>query len=488
MRSGGTLLRILNLFILAGLLLIPDAVIAGEASRICRDLSRAHDWWSDQALDCGFGLQDPGNLKKEKDLEEAIRRIRNLGPGADKDLVMLTDRGTTDVRCWAIELMGRMNNPALDVKRLSEDSDWKVRAAVMIAVGRFESQSHNSLFVELLSQGLSDTEVVYLRQDPRRIGEGGSAQSYQPVILAALKGLILAGKTEVLPAALSGLRLKPCISRSYDSTPDPFPDIVTEVLPPWVPDGIDPIIVKAGLDAVTPLLDALMYPDTPFHLTHGGRHNINREEPGLISRTFRQTPPTPTGYLSYLLYHLEMIEGREGVITAILDAEKSGKYPKGAFLPALGLRAENPKALAVLLKDADDHVLFGAITNRNHGSLKGGIDQHAIVDRLIGMLSRKEDQFIYSVPRLLGEIDDPRVVKALLGLLEERDGTGALSAEHRGIEAIRGLAKTGGPDVLEKIKSLRQVGDLDVATNEWIRVEVENAITSMEERLKNRRP
>ena len=457
-----------------------------KALETFRELSRRSDWWAaaqlaSPAIEPGLRAGRQGQNSFEPELVRLAEAFRKGDPRSLGKLRKYAQSGKADERCWALEILGRLENPG-DIPvflTASKDKDWKVRASSMGALGRVKQPDEQVRAA--LREALKDEEKFVLRQDKREIGRGGVMEYFLPVVLAAERGLILSQDRGNVEALLEGLRTHPCVHISYDSTPEPFPDTVTETLPSWFPEGASPIILQSGKEAVPFLLKALDCPDTTFSRTSGGLRAVNTINTGLA--TTRSTPLPPT-YHAYIVYHLDRI--CDSAECSRLMLEQLGQEGKsgGNILSALGEKVTDDRVLKILVKNTDDSSFLRLIRQKNALTLRSGINKKLITTRLIEILKKPGEDSAYVVPVLLGEIEDPAVVDALLSVLPVKDGGDSLVAENRASSAIRSLGIIGNEKALKALENLETIGDCRLDEYDTYRRERDDAVKKLREKLK----
>lgn len=232
-------------------------------------------------------------------------------------------KGDLEMRCWAIEILGRTRDPAcLDTLRKAVASgEWRLRASAVLALGRIGSEHPSRDILDILSRSLHDEAKMDIMRSPRVPGQGGGAQETYPVVLASLKAIGMLSGPDVVPLVLQGLRTKPFVSTTYDSTPEPFPDTVTKGLPRWYAADASRIVLDAGEKAVPSLLDGMKQPDVTFSETSGGKYAAAAKAPA-----FPKAPgqSAATSYHAFIIAHIQKIAGKDKAAELLNNAKKIG--------------------------------------------------------------------------------------------------------------------------------------------------------------------
>ncbi len=191
--------------------------------------------------------------------------------------IELSEARTPNEICWALEALGRSggSGAVAKVRPFLSDQPWQVRAAAHLALIRLGEIRRGVL-------GLEDREQVVLYEDEREVGKSGRLLACQPVVLMTLKGLSEvehdAGSVELL---LAGLRARPIEEVAYDSTPEPFPDLVTRSCPSWYVTAVSHEVKRLGWSAMPALHRELEKPDELLVHLSGGNY---RDHSGIIGR------------------------------------------------------------------------------------------------------------------------------------------------------------------------------------------------------------
>ena len=218
-----------------------------------------HDWWAQQNL-TPFSL--PADLALKLSPPDELSQL---------DPTLFAD---TNARCWAVELLGRSGKvEAVEmIAPMIKGQSWQVRAAARLALARLNAY-------ELAVGGLQDPERITLVEDERVVGQGGRAVRIQPVVLATLKGLSENQySVDTLPYLLKGLRVRPIVQVSYDSTPEPFPDTITESNPLWFRQAVSQEVRRLGWSALPAIQAELGTADVALEQMSGGRFQIQQQE------------------------------------------------------------------------------------------------------------------------------------------------------------------------------------------------------------------
>ena len=467
-----------------------ETKLAEEVKRLAAEA----DWWEHQYFDMQSlsGLQPASRPAddKRRTTEEGVTRIvagvDGGGPRAVASLEALAASEDVNLRCWALEILGRCGNrSSLELlKKSAKDGNWRSRAAAILAIGRTAAVGHDIDLLRFISDGMDDSEPVYTRKDSR--GEfsttprpGGGEDYYLPVVLSSLRAAVMLSDAAGIEVVLKGLHTRPFVSLQFDTTPEPFPDIVTAWLPSWYVIEASQICRALGPQAVQPLLDLAGQPEHEFCVSGGGRHKVSGIPP-IVAILNSMTQFNSTHH--FAVGHLENLVGK-GPATYLLVALRKSRPDKSVnVLHAISFKADD-EALGEIVHLADDALFLQAISQSVGGPLKKGINTKLIVERLISLLKAQENEAgAYQVPAILAGIDDDRVRAALVAVVTIGDGDGSLMAEHRGVGAITALGRIGTRDTLTFLKNLKTVGDMS-AGEPWIKAAIDQAILELETRL-----
>lgn len=212
--------------------------------------------------------------------------VQNVEPGSEPEL---PEHG--EGKAWALEALGRTSDRdrADEIVPFLEDSDWEVRAAAHLALVRLGR-------TEFLSGGFQDPTRQALHEDPRVVGQGGSSRACLPVAAICQFALrYLPPTLETLDLSLMGARVRTYFSSTYDSTPEPFPDLVSESVLPWLPFRLR-LLAKALGEAAHPRLrQELERPDAAMETLKGGHPRADEEQNRIhqLCRDFLPPEPEP---------------------------------------------------------------------------------------------------------------------------------------------------------------------------------------------------
>lgn len=266
-------LALVPLFLFAAYFMASPPSEGQEVSRMGSDRSVSQDttsdWWASQALLSGLhrGSSNP-----------------SPSPNANTSRLKSKEHQKVNSKCWELELLGRSGakDAVAVVSSYTTSKSWEIRAAAYLALGRLGAY-------EQAMAGLEDSETVTLFEMERRVGEGGSASYYRPVVLATLKGLTSQEHSvETLPFLLAGLRARPMEEVSYDSTPEPFPDTVTRSNPGWYQEEVADQVRRLGWSALPAIQAELKQPDRSLSETTGGRFRAMGQNSGPTVHSFLQ--------------------------------------------------------------------------------------------------------------------------------------------------------------------------------------------------------
>ncbi|MHC4982170.1 MAG: HEAT repeat domain-containing protein [Planctomycetota bacterium] len=296
------------------------------------------DWWEHRYEDLRLrpGLRPKVPLPNEKQLatDEAVKRIVTgvglAGPKAMPGIQKLAQSKDANLRCWAIDVLGRSGSKASVelFKKCAKDEKWKIRAAGLLAIGRIAGVRPAADLLEVISDAMDDEERVV----------GGCF----PVALASLQAACGLQGVQGLEIVLKGLKTYPFEWWEYDNSPEPMPLFRVAILPPWYIESASKLCLELGEKSIDALVKSLSRPEHQFFINAAiGTGGI------AVPGEKRQAYESLHGFIGW---HLERIVGAGKtmeMLAAIL--EKTPAYPEEALLGAIRTLGEIGEAEALKL-------------------------------------------------------------------------------------------------------------------------------------------